>query len=113
MGANPLGDAALRNPTTGIAGCCARAASGHTARPRSVMNSRQELKLARSPCDSGSITNYRAPIIRKSRGKMSAPLRFSTKPTMTASRRSSGNRTKTPITVQLSGSFDSARGCKI
>jgi hypothetical protein len=34
MGANPLGDAALRNPTTGIAGCCARAASGHTAAPQ-------------------------------------------------------------------------------
>jgi hypothetical protein len=30
---------------------------------------KQELKLARSLCDSGSITNYRAPIIRKSRGK--------------------------------------------
>jgi hypothetical protein len=30
---------------------------------------KQELKLAPSLCDSGSITNYRAPIIRKSRGK--------------------------------------------
>jgi len=39
---------------------------------------KQELKLARSLCDSGSITNYRAPIIRKSRGgKLSAPLRSS------------------------------------
>ena len=26
------GDAALRNPITGIAGCCARAASGHARR---------------------------------------------------------------------------------
>jgi hypothetical protein len=52
MGANPLGDAALRNPTTGIAGCCARAASGHTAAPLAAG------ELARSPCDSGSITNY-------------------------------------------------------
>jgi hypothetical protein len=32
----------LRNPITGIAGCCARAASGHTAAPpTSVMNSRR------------------------------------------------------------------------
>ena len=55
-----------------------------------VPSEKPELKLARSPCDSGSITNYRAPIIRKSRGKMSAPLRFSTKRTMTASRRPIG-----------------------
>jgi hypothetical protein len=34
--ANWLGDAALRNPTTGIACCCARAASGHAAPPSSV-----------------------------------------------------------------------------
>ena len=35
--------ATLRNPITGIAGCCARAASGHAAAapPRSVMNSRR------------------------------------------------------------------------
>jgi hypothetical protein len=34
-------DPALTNPTTGIAGCCARAASGHAAAaapPSSVMN---------------------------------------------------------------------------
>jgi uncharacterized protein YchJ len=33
----------LRNPITGIAGCCARAASGHAivAPPRSVMKSRR------------------------------------------------------------------------
>jgi len=37
-----LGDLLLRNPTTGIAGCCARAASGHAAAPpSSVMNSRR------------------------------------------------------------------------
>ena len=37
------GDQPLRNPITGIAGCCARAASGHAAAapPRSVMNSRR------------------------------------------------------------------------
>src|SRR6266436_49215 len=36
-------DALLRNPITGVAGCCARAASGHaaTAPPSSVMNSRR------------------------------------------------------------------------
>jgi hypothetical protein len=36
-------DALLRNPITGIAGCCARAASGHAAvpPPRRVMNSRR------------------------------------------------------------------------
>jgi hypothetical protein len=35
-------EAPLRNPTTGIAACCARAASGHAiAPPRSMMNSRQ------------------------------------------------------------------------
>jgi hypothetical protein len=28
-------------PTTGIAGCCARAASGHAAPPSSVMKSRR------------------------------------------------------------------------
>jgi hypothetical protein len=36
------GEAALRNPITGIAGCCAPAASGHAAAPPiSVMNSRR------------------------------------------------------------------------
>jgi hypothetical protein len=40
--ANTSGDALLRNPTTGIAGCCARAASGHAAAPpSSVMKSRR------------------------------------------------------------------------
>jgi hypothetical protein len=36
-------DRELKKPITGIAGCCARAASGHTtaAPPRSVMNSRR------------------------------------------------------------------------
>ena len=31
MGRYPSSDAALRNPTTGIAACCPRAASGHAA----------------------------------------------------------------------------------
>src|SRR5262245_5564413 len=36
-------DVAARNPTTGIAGCCARTVSGHAAAapPSSVMNSRR------------------------------------------------------------------------
>jgi hypothetical protein len=33
-GGYPFGDAPLRNPITGMAGCCARAASGHAAAPR-------------------------------------------------------------------------------
>jgi len=38
----PSGDVLRRNPITGIAGRCARAASGHTAAPpRRVMNSRR------------------------------------------------------------------------
>src|SRR6516162_1079853 len=42
-GVNPSGDALWRNPITGIAACCARAASGHAAAapPTSVMNSRR------------------------------------------------------------------------
>jgi hypothetical protein len=37
------GDLVLRNPITGIAACCARAANGHAAAapPRTVMNSRR------------------------------------------------------------------------
>ena len=40
---NGSGELLFRNPITGIAGCCARAASGHaaTAPPRRVMNSRR------------------------------------------------------------------------
>ena len=41
-GAQEAGDALLRNPTTGIADCCARAVIGHAANPpRYVMNSRR------------------------------------------------------------------------
>jgi hypothetical protein len=38
-----LGARLLRNPMTGIAGCCARTASGHAvaAPPSNVMNSRR------------------------------------------------------------------------
>ena len=43
-------DAASRNPITGIAGCCARAASGHAAAapPSSVMNSRRSHSITSS-----------------------------------------------------------------
>src|SRR5262245_55694644 len=43
MGRYPSSDVLLRNPITGIVGCCARAASGHAAAapPSSVMNSRR------------------------------------------------------------------------
>jgi hypothetical protein len=42
MGRYPSSDVLLRNPITGIAGCCARAASGHAAAlPSSVMNERR------------------------------------------------------------------------
>src|SRR6202048_5006816 len=49
------GDRALRNPITGIAGCCARAPNGHVAAAplRSVMNSRRRIsapKLRRPHC---------------------------------------------------------------
>ena len=42
-------EAPLRNPITGIAGCCARAASGHAAAapPSSVMNSRRFIRSPR------------------------------------------------------------------
>ena len=43
------GDRLLRKPITGIAGCCARAASGHAAAapPSSVMNSRRFIRSPR------------------------------------------------------------------
>src|SRR5262245_23623652 len=51
-GANDSADALLRNPITGIAGCCARAASGHVAAapPSRPMNSRRFIfAVIRSP----------------------------------------------------------------
>src|SRR5262245_4027335 len=40
--AKPAAGVVLRNPITGIAGCCARTASGHAAAPpRTVTNSRR------------------------------------------------------------------------
>jgi hypothetical protein len=56
-GVHSAGEARLRNPTTGIADCCARAASGHAAAalPRSVMNSR---RLIGSSPSQGSRIKY-------------------------------------------------------
>ena len=47
---------AAENPTTGIAGCCARAASGHAAAapPSSVMNSRRIIRSPRRRARAGS-----------------------------------------------------------
>ena len=41
-----LADRLLRNPTVGMIGCCARAATGHAAAapPSSVMNSRRFIR---------------------------------------------------------------------
>ena len=54
MGANACADCPFRNPITGIAGCCARAASGQAAAalPSSVMNSR---RFTRSPRRRGRV----------------------------------------------------------
>jgi hypothetical protein len=38
-------DALCKNPITGIAGCCARAASGHAAAPPSSVTKSRRLKL--------------------------------------------------------------------
>src|SRR5262245_26021530 len=47
--AKPAAGVLLRNPTTGIAVCCARAATGHAAAapPNSVMNSRRFIRSPR------------------------------------------------------------------
>ena len=54
--ASSLGPLLLRNPTTGIAGCCARAASGHAiAPPRRVMNSRRFIQAPRRPAQAACL----------------------------------------------------------
>src|SRR3984893_8467680 len=56
MGANPPpGDPPLRNPITGITGCCAREARGQATAmlPKAVMKSRRLTQLNRM-CRSGS-----------------------------------------------------------
>ena len=56
MLASVAADLVLKSPTTGITGCCARAASGKTAAapPRSVMNSLRLMPDMRLPCLDGS-----------------------------------------------------------
>src|SRR5262249_39854548 len=55
MGRYPSVDAKLRNPTTGIAGCCARAASGQAAAalPSATSNSRRPMVtvIRALPCE--------------------------------------------------------------
>ena len=72
MGAS--GDPALTNPTIGIAGCCARAASGHaTATPPSVnMNSRRRMWIAMRPSRRRSCACNRGTISRFSEGTNNA-----------------------------------------
>jgi hypothetical protein len=51
MGVDTASDVLRRNPITGIAACCARAASGHTAAPpSSVMNVRRFMWLHVAGC---------------------------------------------------------------
>src|SRR5215510_3165564 len=58
--AKPVAGVLLRNPITGIAGCCARVASGHAAAPppSNVMNSRRFIfRLIQSPRRRGRATS--------------------------------------------------------
>jgi hypothetical protein len=55
------GSPPLRNPMTGIAGCCARAANGHAtaAPPSSVMNWRRPIIRSPRRRGSGTLQAYR------------------------------------------------------
>jgi len=59
----------LSKPITGIAGCCARAASGHATAelPRSAMNSRRLMGLTPRP----RITKERVSVALRERGELS------------------------------------------
>src|SRR5262245_47809777 len=63
-GGSAPGALVLRNPTTGIAGCCARAASGQAAAlPSATSNSRRPMvTVIRPPCEvrKGNDTTSRA-----------------------------------------------------
>ena len=48
---NPSGVRALMNPTTGMAGCCARATPAPAAPPSSVMNSPRSGTLGNEHCE--------------------------------------------------------------
>jgi hypothetical protein len=60
-----------RNPTTGIAGCCARAGSGHaaTAPPSVARNFRRPMWLAMRPSGWGSFMQWRDDTTLPSRGQ--------------------------------------------
>src|SRR5262245_8181049 len=68
---------ALRHPITGIAGCCARAASGHAAAPAPLSsvakNFRRSMWLAMATLRLGSFMQWRDYTTRSSRGA-SGPL---------------------------------------
>ena len=76
------GDVGSRNPITGIAGCCARAASGHAAAapPSSVMNSRRFIRSIASDASSrrGSIADWRASSQGPAALRISTPLMSAT-----------------------------------
>jgi len=63
-GPYPLGVSLLRNPITGIAGCCPRAASGHVAAapPSAANNSRRPMLTVIRPsparCVEGTIARH-------------------------------------------------------
>src|SRR5262249_4255628 len=53
MGRYPSAEATLRNPITGIAGCCARAASGHATAPPSRVILQEWLRDGEAECFRG------------------------------------------------------------
>jgi hypothetical protein len=60
MGANVLAETPLRNPITGIADCCARAASGHTIDELAIalMKSRRRIAFSKAQDHANSVANY-------------------------------------------------------
>ena len=69
MAARSTGAELLRNPITGIAGCCARAASGHVAAalPSVTINSRRRMWIAMRPSQGGHARAMGAHSILKAR----------------------------------------------
>src|SRR5262249_22184928 len=74
--AKPVAGVLLRNPTTGIAGCCARAASGHaaTAPPSAAINSRRPMVTGNvSPsCEAVCLVNDTTDVLYKRTIRLSA-----------------------------------------
>jgi hypothetical protein len=61
MNSDPAAVESRRNPTTGIAGCCACAANGHAtaALPSSVMNARRSLSSMALPSGGAALAGRR------------------------------------------------------